>query len=88
MKEHVCRTSDDVEIRVGLRVQDYDHKWGVVSAPPQEYEFKDETCWPCAGHNGHWWAVCVDQDGHVHGEGKCSQISCFDGSRLSAYGWR
>lgn len=87
MVRHVCRTTDGVAIELGLRVQDYDWKWGVVAERPRESEMKDEVCWPCPGHGGHWWGVCPDREGHVHEIGICRGAE-FDGSRLSKKGWR
>jgi len=82
---HTCHTADGVEVRLGLRVRDYDNRIGVVVEAPRDYELIDDVCWPCAGHNGHWWTVCSDREGHVHEVGTCNGAQ-FDGSRMTTRG--
>lgn len=82
---HVCHTADGVDITLGLRVRDYDNRVGVVVGAPPAWDLDDATCWPSLGHNGHWWAVCPDRVGHVHGTTECRGGS-FDGSRMTTRG--
>jgi len=68
---HVCRTSDGVEIKVGMWVVDYDRRLSQVTGPPEGYQTKDNVCWSCAGHHGHWWQTTTGS---------------FDGSRMTTKG--
>jgi hypothetical protein len=81
--KHECKTSDGVVIVLGLRVRDYDHRIGMVVEAPHDYEFNDEVCWPRLHHNGHWWGVCTDSEGHKHVIGECRATGHFDGSRMT-----
>ena len=84
---HTCKTHDGHPIEVGMVVIDYNNDRGVVVAEPRDYELVDPVCWPTVGHGGHWWAVCPDRPGHVHGSPECVRrggfADRFDGSRLT-----
>jgi hypothetical protein len=79
---HECHTYDGKVITLGLKVRDYDNKIGMVVRPPHDYELADDVCWPAVGHNGHWWDVCSDREGHTHEIGVCRGHG-FDGSRMT-----
>jgi hypothetical protein len=71
-EDQPCRTSNGVEIKVGLRVIDYDRKQAVVTEEPRRYGGKyDPVCWSQAGHGGHWWQT---------------NTGTFDGSRMTTRG--
>lgn len=69
--EHKCRTEDGVEIEVGMWVIGYDNELCQVTGRPNEWQLKDNVCWPCAGHQGHWWQTST---------------KTYDGSRMTTRG--
>lgn len=74
------KTNDGVEVTIGLRVHDYDWKWGVVESPACacSYTASDHgTTSLCDNWDG-WWNVRRD-DG---------TRSLMDGTRLNTKGWK
>lgn len=63
------KTSNGVEIAVGLRVFTNDWAWGTVTAPP--------AAWDEAG----WWTVTLDTNPDYHNGG--GQVKTYNGDRMT-----
>jgi hypothetical protein len=85
---HVCHTFDGVPIELGMEVKDILSRPAVVVMRPSDWELSDNVCYPRPQHRGHWWGICHDLVGHVHGKGctgadvVASQITTRDWERI------